>query len=171
MLNSRNPFAKVTKHLSPKKTYLSGWNSVIKYCHTCYQWKIKDKLLIEGHHKTVIWESTFSIHSLVWIVEDYLSCECCPLEYILIYKYSQDHTELLVNIICHRYGWNNPFLQFMYALRRLFIRNSIEPSNTGNCTHFDDALCEPNGLFDFPSKWKTQLITMTMERILVIKEC
>ena len=40
----------------------------------------------------------------------------------------------------------------MYALRRLFIRNSIEPSNTGNCTHFDDALCEPYGLFDFPSK-------------------
>ena len=32
-------------------------------------------------------------------------------------------------------------------------RNSIEPSYIGNCTHFDDALCEPNGLFDFPSKW------------------
>ena len=41
----------------------------------------------------------------------------------------------------------------MYALRRLLIRNSIEPSHTGNCTHFDDALCEPNGLFHFPSKW------------------
>ena len=41
----------------------------------------------------------------------------------------------------------------MYTLRRLLIRNSIEPSNTGNCTHFDDAFCEPNGLFDFPSRW------------------
>ena len=49
--------------------------------------------------------------------------------------------------------WNNlNVLQFMYALRRLLIRNSIEPSNTGNCTHFDDALCELNELFDFPSK-------------------
>ena len=43
MLNNRNPLQKVTKHMSPKKTYLCGWNSVIKYCHTCYQWKIKDK--------------------------------------------------------------------------------------------------------------------------------
>ena len=41
----------------------------------------------------------------------------------------------------------------MYALRRLLICNSIETSNTGNGTHFDDALCEPNGFFDFPSKW------------------
>ena len=62
----------------------------------------------------------------------------------------------MFNKICHRCGWNiNPnVLQFMYALRRILIRNSIEPSNTGNCTHFADALCEPNGLFDFPSKWK-----------------
>ena len=51
--------------------------------------------------------------------------------------------------------WNNNpnVLQFMYALRRLLIRNSIEPPNTGNCTHFADALCELNGLLDFPSKW------------------
>ena len=43
-------------------------------------------------------------------------------------------------------------MQLKYTLRRLFIRNSIEVSNTGNCIHFDDALCEPNGLFDFHSK-------------------
>ena len=41
----------------------------------------------------------------------------------------------------------------MYALRRLLMRNSIEPSNTRNCTHSDNALCDPNGLFDFPSNW------------------
>ena len=29
---------------------------------------------------------------------------------------------------------------------------TIEPSNTQSCTHFDDTLCEPDGLFDFPSK-------------------
>ena len=145
---------KVTKHLSPKKTYLCGWNSVIKYCHT-YHWKSKDKkLLIEVHHKTVIWRSTFSIHSLVSITWEYLSCECCPLQYILTCKFSQDHIELLSYTIHCRCGWsNNPnVLQFIYALRRLLIKNSIEPTNTGNCIHFDDALCEPDG-FDFPSKW------------------
>ena len=41
----------------------------------------------------------------------------------------------------------------MYALRRLLIRNSIDSSNMGNCTPFDEALCEPNELFDFSSKW------------------
>ena len=37
-------------------------------------------------------------------------------------------------------------------MRRLLIRNSIGPCNTWNCTHFDDALCERNRLFDLPSK-------------------
>ena len=32
------------------------------------------------------------------------------------------------------------------------LRNSIEPSHTGNCTHFDDALCESNGLLNIASK-------------------
>ena len=32
------------------------------------------------------------------------------------------------------------------------MTSSIKPSNIGNCTHLDDALCEPNGLFDFLSK-------------------
>ena len=102
----------------------------------------------------MIWGFTFSIHSLVSIAQEYLCHECCPLQYILTYKFSQDHIELLFNKICHRCGWNNNpnVLQIMYSLRRLLIRNSIESSNTGNCTHFDDALCEPNGLFHFPSK-------------------
>ena len=32
------------------------------------------------------------------------------------------------------------------------MRNSIEPSRTGNCTNFDDALCQKNGLLDY--SWK-----------------
>ena len=34
----------------------------------------------------------------------------------------------------------------------MIIQKSIEPSNTGNCTHFRDTLCESSGLLDF--SWK-----------------
>ena len=156
MLNSRNPFAKGYKPPVTKEN-LSLW---LKQCDKVlsYVLSLKDqrqKLLIEGCCKTVIWGFTFSIHPLVSIAQEYLSHECCPLQYIPTYKFSQGHIELLFNKVCHRCGWNNiPYvLQLLYALKRLFIRNSIEPSNTGNCTHFDNTLCEPNRLFDFPSKW------------------
>ena len=43
-------------------------------------------------------------------------------------------------------------MQFKYALRRIIIRNSIEPSKTGNCTNFEDSLCQTNGLLDY--SWK-----------------
>ena len=155
MINRRNPFAKGYKAPYTKEN-LSLW---LKQCDKVlsYLLSLKDqrqKLLIEGGCKMVIWGFTFNICSLLSIAKEYLSFECCPLQYILTHKFSQDHLELLFNKICHRCGWNkNPnVLQFMSALRRLLIRNSIKPSNTGNCTHFYNVLSEPNGLFDFPSK-------------------
>ena len=73
-----------------------------------------------------------------------------PLKYILTYKLSQDSIELLFNKIRQQFGCNNPnVLQFKGALRRIIIRNSIKPSKTGNCTHFEDGLCHTNGLVEF----------------------
>ena len=92
MSNSRNLFAKGYKAPVTKEN-LSLW---LKHCDKVllYLLSLKDqrqKLLIEGHNKTVICGYTFSIHSLVSIAQEYLSCECCPLQYILTYKFSQDH--------------------------------------------------------------------------------
>ena len=72
-----------------------------------------------------------------------------PFGYILTYKFSQDHLELLFNKIRCRCGWNNnpDVLQFKYALRAILLRNSIEPSKTGNCTPFDDVF--KSSLIDF----------------------
>ena len=150
---------------------------MLKYCHTYYPERSKTKTPDRRPSQDCNLRIIFSIHSLVSIAQEYLSHECCPLQHILTYKFSQDNIELLFNKICHRCGWSNNsnILQFMYVLRRLLIKNSIEPSNTGNCTHFNYTLYEPNGLFDFPSKWnqhqEPQLITMTMKRITVVKEC
>ena len=108
----------------------------------------------EKHCKTVIWGFVFSIHSVMAITQDMLTHTDCPLKYVLTYKFSQDHIELLFNKIRHRGGWNNNWnvLQLKYALKSILIRNSIEPSNTGNCTHFQDSLCESNGLLNFTTK-------------------
>ena len=69
-----------------------------------------------------------------------------PYKYVMTYKFSQDHIELLFNKIRRHCGWNNnpDVLQFKYALRRMLIRNSIKPSNTGNCTDFNESLCDPS---------------------------
>ena len=43
------------------------------------------------------------------------------------------------------------------------MRNSIEPSSTGNCTNFDDALCQPSGLVNFSLKRNQKSIDMVTE--------
>ena len=48
-------------------------------------------------------------------------------------------------------------MQLKYALCQIIIRNSIEPSKTGNCTHFEDSLCQTNGLLDY--SWKPKQVT------------
>ena len=92
--------------------------------------------------------------SIMAISQELLFRHYNPFKYILTYKFSQDHIELLFNKIRRRCGWNNNpnVLQFKYTLRSILLRNSIEPSRTGNCTHFDDALCESNGLLNIVSK-------------------
>ena len=72
-------------------------------------------------------------------------------QYILTYKFSQDAIELLFNKIRQHCGSNNNpnAREFKWALRRIIIRNSIEPSKTGNCTNFDDSLCDPKNFISF----------------------
>ena len=80
-----------------------------------------------------------------------------PYRFVLTYKFSQDHIELLFNKIRRHCVWNNNpnVMEFKYAPRRIILRNSIEPSKTGNCTSFEDSLCKPNGLIDFSSKQRS----------------
>lgn len=85
------------------------------------------------------------------LCQELLTQEFGTYKYVLTYKLSQDHLELLFNKIWRRLGANNNpnVLEFKAALKRIIIRNSIQPSETGNCTNFEDALCETNGLLDF----------------------
>ena len=82
--------------------------------------------------------------------------------YVLTCKFSQDPIELLFNKIQRLGGWNNnpSAKDFRLALRRIIIRNSIEPSKTGNCTNFEDAFSDSQGLLDFSWKRKQKPIIL-----------
>ena len=163
MLNSRNPFAKGSKSPVWLQT-LPNWLDDCKST-AAYLWTLRDregKLVRENCRKTAIWGFVFSIHSLMDIATVLLTREQDPLKYVLTYKFSQDHIELLFSKIRSRGGHNNnpSVLQVKYALQSILVRNSIEPAKTGNCTHFEDALCQPHDLVTYSSqRHKSQVYT------------
>ena len=125
-----------------------------------YMFGLKDEkgnLLWNGRRKTVIWGFSFSLHSVESICKELLTCKYLPYRFVLTYKFSQDNIKLLLNKIRRCCGWNNNpnVMEFKYALRRIILRNSIEPSKTDNCTSFEDSLCKPSGLIDFSSKQRS----------------
>ena len=68
-----------------------------------------------------------------------LSREVEPFKYILTYKMSQDHLELLFACIRGKNGFNNnpDVVQLRSSLRRILLRNAIVSSKYANCTPFD----------------------------------
>ena len=117
---------------------------------------MKKDFLRTGQRKTVIWHFMFSIRSIMAIVKDYLTWNHKPYEYVMTYKFSQGHIELLINKIQRRGGWNNNLnvLEFKYALHQMIIKNSIQPSKTGNCTSFEDSLSDSTAFLDISRKCK-----------------
>ena len=147
LLNGRNPIGKGSKqpvapHYHPK------WSIECEKLAD-YIFDLRDEqghLLRNGHHKTVIWGFTFTLRSVKAVTEELLTCTYMPYKYVLTFNFSQDHIELLFNKIRHGSWDNDPSAySFKLALQRIIIRNSIEPSKTGNCTNFDDDLCESEG--------------------------
>ena len=155
MLNSRNPHAKGYKSSVTCENFQLWSNQCEKIITYLLSLKERNGSFIrDKRRKTAIWGFVFSIKSLIAISHELLFHTNHPLKYVLTYKFSQDHIELLFNKIRRQGGLNNNpnVQQFKYALQSILLRNSIEPSQTGNCTHFSDAMCESGGLFSIPSK-------------------
>lgn len=70
-------------------------------------------------------------------------------KYVLSYKFSQDHLELLFSCIRARGGRNNNpnVVQFRIALRQLMYRNRVQASEGSNCFNFDEH--HQNSVFSF----------------------
>lgn len=79
-----------------------------------------------------------------------------PFKYVLTYKYSQDHVELLFSCIRSRGGWNNNpnALQLKYSLRKMLLRNAITASKNANCTEFTDLTMVTSTVIPFFHKRK-----------------
>ncbi|KAL2096888.1 hypothetical protein ACEWY4_006095 [Coilia grayii] len=62
--------------------------------------------------------------------------------YVLTYRFSQDHLELLFNSIRASGGWNNnpSACQFQAIFRRLMVRCGVTPSETGNVAPQDNTV-------------------------------
>ena len=119
LLNSRNPHAKGTKapvSLANIEMWLQRCNDIAEYIFTLKD--EKGNYLRTGHRKTAIWCFKFSIESIQSIVKELLNQNNKPYQYLLTYKLSQDHIELLFNKIRRCCGWNNNpnVLQFKYVL-------------------------------------------------------
>lgn len=76
----------------------------------------------------------------LWYVS--LTIDAVVCRFLLTYKLSQDHLELMFNSVRQFHGWcSNPTIeQFQSAYKALLINNSITPTLTGNVIAQLDAL-------------------------------
>lgn len=96
LMNSRNPFAKGTK--TPlKKESKFYWEPLLEEAKDYLKiLKLQNgSLLYRTKNKTPFLGFLINIYSYVGMYKDYVEKENAPLKYILTYKTSQDHLELL----------------------------------------------------------------------------
>ena len=141
LLNSRHPMMKGFKSPISKSNLSTVQNQVRKVCEYLLSLKASDsQLLAENRRKSFILGFVSAAKSIIAIAEDLLARESNQLKYLLTYKFSQNHIELLFSCIRSRGAFNNNpnALQFKTALRQILLRNSIMASNKANVICFED---------------------------------
>ena len=143
MLNSCNPIAKGFKApLRPnsKDTWEEIFMSTANYLlslkiHTP---EGTSQLLSTSQRKTFVIGFMACIKSTISMATQMFNLPTNPFKYLLTYKFSQDHVELLFSCIRARGGWNNNpnVLQFKYSIRKMLMRNAITASKSANCVDF-----------------------------------
>ena len=101
--------------------------------------EVDDRPLVSSARYTGFVGFLFCIRSFLSLSKELLTQDQ-PLKYVLSYRFSQDHIELLFNSIRGALGWNtNPTpRQFGFIIRRLHARVGITPDSNGNCVNFSD---------------------------------
>ena len=113
-LNSRNPFAhgnKAPVSLQNLHIFSEKCDAIAKYIFALKN--EKGNFLRTGQKKTVIWGFVFSVQSIMAIFAELPICSYKPYKYIMTYRFSQDHLELLFNKIHGHCGWN--IIQMCYS--------------------------------------------------------
>ena len=144
ILNSRNPMGKGYKQ--PLRPQSRGtWEAILKntadYLLSLVTLTGGQKKLLSTHkRKTFIIGFSATIKSIIEMSDEMFKLPANPFKYILTYKFSQDHIELLFSCIRSKGGWNNNpnSLQLKYALRKMLFRNAVKASKNSNCIEFSD---------------------------------
>ena len=146
LLNSRNPHGKGFKKplkLADARTWEATLQSTAKYLLSL---KSSEGIPIIKHpRRTFVLGFVISIKSTLEMVKQMLTLPEDPFKYVLTFKYSQDHIEILFSCIRAKGGWNNNpnSLQLKYTLRRMLLGNSVQASVNANCLIFDDTVIIP----------------------------
>ena len=140
ILNSRNLCARGFK-AALRKSNKSSWEPFIDEARE-YIIGLKNTLgdpMYTTRRKTGFVGFLVAIDSIKSIFFDLVEKEEAPMNYILTYKFSQDHLELFFGAIRSSGGFNNnpTAEQFTAAYKRLLLRSSIQGQN-GNCTKQDE---------------------------------
>lgn len=138
-LNAKNPFAKGHKAALSRDNQ-DKWQEFFKKVKT-YLLSLLDrdgKPLYASQRGQAIVGFIVTATSAEGLAKDVI--ESGRLKYLLPYKFSQDHLEMLFSKIRRRGGWNNnpTAEQFRHALRILLQQNEIKAPASGNTIQLDD---------------------------------
>ena len=138
LLNAKNPYAKGYKQalrLSNQHLWKEIISSSISY--------LKDNLgvtLLCHRRKTFVLGLIVASKSTLQLSNALLTQVPSTFNYILPYKYSQDHLELFFSCIRGKNGWNNnPDVRvFKSAMKRILLKTNIIASKHANCLMFEE---------------------------------
>ena len=129
------------------------WENTVKSC-VSYLALLKDVNglpLLQHRRKTFVSGLIITATSTEKLSNVLLNQSINPFSYVLTYKYSQDHLELLNSCIRGKNGFNNnpDIRQFKSALKKILLRASVVSSKYSNCMFFEEDVSSPV----FSLKW------------------
>ena len=98
--------------------------------------------LLDTNRKTGFLGLIVSARSMLGIYDELVALPSSQRPFLLTYKVSQDHIELLFSVIRSKGGFNNnpTARQFKAAYKRLLVHHEIHNVGTGNCLALDCTL-------------------------------
>ena len=95
--------------------------------------------LLQTRRKTFVQGFIIAAKSIKLLALNLLQLDIRPFQYVLTYKLSQDHLELLFCLVRSMNGWcrNPTIVQFISAMKRILLRASLLTAKSGNCVVFE----------------------------------
>lgn len=137
MMNSRNLSAKnykvpITVHnIEERRQFVALAESYIASLTD----QIGGTPLLHTNRKTGFLGFIISAHSMIGIFDDISRLQTTERPFLMTYKGSQDHIELLFSVIRSKGGFNNnpTARQFKAAYKRLLVHHELRSVGSGNC--------------------------------------